>query len=203
MILDRCAVWGRRHSEVDVATLLKLLQGSIIDISMATRSNPAEGERPSRKARSQVDRGSDAHGAGRTERGEPRPASLLLLVATLVIEAIAVAAAAIMLIVSIFTARANGCSDPDASLTALAVLTVIAAVIIAAVAKATFDGRSWIRGASLTIHILTASAAWLVAQGDFAPWIGWALLAVTIIGVACTLVPSTRGALTPLSLIHI
>lgn len=131
-------------------------------------------------------RDADARGAlaGGASEG-PRPgvrAALRTVSIVLVLEALAVIAVAIWLVIDLVSL------EPSSYATAIAliVLVVVGAVWVGATALASFSRAPWSRAAAIVWQILQVSVAVGAFQGLFArPDIGWMLLvpAITVIGL--------------------
>jgi len=100
----------------------------------------------------------------------PKPALLYLLAALILLEGVALAAAAIYLVVEIITQP----HDSLSSAIAYAVTTAIAAALVIVVARATIAGRPWIRGATVCIAILQLLVAYSILITNV-PILGWVL----------------------------
>lgn len=99
--------------------------------------------------------------------------AVLTLVALLAIEALGLAALAVVLLVDLIT------GEPSSYLAAIAlfVLTAAAAAGVGAIAVNALRGSSWIRGAAVTVQVLQLTVAIGSFQGVFArPEVGWLLL---------------------------
>lgn len=99
--------------------------------------------------------------------------AVLTLVALLAIEALGLAALAVVLLVDLIT------GGPSSYLAAIAlfVLTAAAAAGVGAIAVNALRGSSWIRGAAVTVQVLQLTVAIGSFQGVFArPEVGWLLL---------------------------
>jgi hypothetical protein len=100
----------------------------------------------------------------------PKPALLYVLAALILLEGVALAAATIYLVVEIITQP----HDSLSSAIAYAATTAIAAALIIVVARATLNGRPWIRGATVCIAILQLLVAYSIVITK-APTLGWVL----------------------------
>lgn len=110
-------------------------------------------------------------------RGTDRPRLLIVVVVLLFAEAAALGALAAFLVVEVFVAA----SDSIISAIALALITALAAVFVAAIALGALRGRAWIRGAAITVQLLQITVAIGAFQGIFArPDVGWLLLAPAV-----------------------
>jgi hypothetical protein len=115
--------------------------------------------------------------------GSPRPRHhglVLLLAGVLFLEATALAAATVYLVVELTVDR----PDSFASAVALTVCVAIAAVWVGAIAVNTLRGRAWIRGAAIVVQVLIAAVALGSFQGVLPRAdIGWLLLipAITVV----------------------
>ena len=131
-------------------------------------------------------RDADARGALADGASDgPRPgvrAALRIVSIVLVLEALAVVAVAIWLVVDLVSL------EPSSYATAIAliVLVVVGAIWVGATAAASFSRAPWSRAAAIVWQILQVSVAVGAFQGLFArPDIGWVLLvpAITVIGL--------------------
>jgi hypothetical protein len=131
-------------------------------------------------------RDADARGAHADGASEgPRPGvrvALRIVSIVLVLEALAVVAVAIWLVVDLVSL------EPSSYATAIAliVLVVVGAIWVGATALASFSRAPWSRAAAIVWQILQVSVAVGAFQGLFArPDIGWVLLvpAITVIGL--------------------
>jgi hypothetical protein len=105
-----------------------------------------------------------------------KPALLYVLAALILLEGVALAVTAVYLVIEIFAA-------PSASLgtaIALAVLVAIGAVLLALLARATVDGRPWIRGATVCIALLQGLVAYSILITK-APTLGFVLLVPAVV----------------------
>jgi hypothetical protein len=109
-------------------------------------------------------------------------AALLTVNIVLVLEALAVVAVAIWLIVDLVSLQPTS----YATAIALIVLVIVGAIWVGATAVASFSRAPWSRAAAIVWQILQVSIAVGAFQGLFArPDVGWVLLvpAVTVIGL--------------------
>ncbi|MBF4552191.1 hypothetical protein [Pseudoclavibacter sp. VKM Ac-2888] len=120
-----------------------------------------------------------------------RPKTVLLLAGVLGLEAAILAAATVFLVIETAAQEAEFL----ASSLALAGLSLLGAVLLALVAVSTLRLRSWVRGAAITWQIMQLAVAWVFLQGDIAVWVGWALTAVSLVGVVAAVHPATGRAL--------
>lgn len=119
----------------------------------------------------------DSPGAPTRGRDDRRPGLLITLVVLLALEAAALGALAVFLVVEIVVAT----SDSVLSALALALFTSLAAVFVSAIAIGAWRGRAWIRGGAVTVQLLQLTVAIGAFQGVFArPDIGWLLLAPAV-----------------------
>lgn len=119
------------------------------------------------------------------------PLPLLVLIAVLALETIAVAAVAGWLLVELLTTRA----DTVGGGIAIVVLAVIALCWAAATTLGAVRRRSWMRGSALTMQLVQMAVALGAFQGQYAvPDIGWALLAPALVATAMIFVPSVVAA---------
>jgi hypothetical protein len=109
-------------------------------------------------------------------------AALVVVNAVLILEAVALAAVAVWLVVDLVALRPSS----YATAIALTVLVAIGAAWVGATAIASLRRAPWSRAAAIVWQILQVSIAVGAFQGLFArPDVGWALLlpAVTVIGL--------------------
>jgi hypothetical protein len=109
-------------------------------------------------------------------------AALLTVNIVLVLEALAVVAVAIWLIVDLVSLQPTS----YATAIALIVLVIVGAIWVGATAVASFSRTPWSRAAAIVWQILQVSIAVGAFQGLFArPDVGWVLLvpAITVIGL--------------------
>ena len=98
---------------------------------------------------------------------------MLLLAGVLFLEATALIAATVYLVVELLVAR----PDSVASAIALTVCVAIAAAWVTTIAVNTLRGRAWIRGAAIVVQVLIAAVALGSFQGVLPRAdIGWILL---------------------------
>jgi hypothetical protein len=98
---------------------------------------------------------------------------VLLLAGVLFLEATALAAATVYLVVELMVDR----PDSFVSAVALTVCVAIAAVWVGTIAVNTLRGRAWIRGAAIVVQVLIAAVALGSFQGVLPRAdIGWLLL---------------------------
>ena len=124
-------------------------------------------------------------------RGAARPRLLTALAVVLFIEMAALAVATMFLLVDLITVT------PDSIVSAIALLavTAIATAWLAVMAGHTLRGRSWIRGATITVQVLVIAIAVGAFQGAFArPDVGWLLLAPAIAALVLVFAPSVVAA---------
>jgi hypothetical protein len=122
-----------------------------------------------------------------------KPALLYTLSALLLVEAVALVAATIYLVVEIFSA-------PIASVGSAVALAVLVAVLAAAVglmARAALAGRPWIRGATICLAVLQLLLAYSIVITS-APTLGWiiAVPAVALLVLVFT-PPVLRATMRP------
>jgi hypothetical protein len=107
------------------------------------------------------------------------------------IEAIAMLAVAVILLIDVLTL-------PAASLAgglALVVLAVLAAAWLAAMVLGTVRRRSWVRGAIFTWQLVQLAVAVGAFQGTFSRQdIGWILLVPSLAAIALLFTPSVMNA---------
>lgn len=109
-------------------------------------------------------------------------AALLTVNIVLVLEALAVVAVAIWLVVDLVSLQPTS----YATAIALIVLVIVGAIWVGATAVASFSRAPWSRAAAIVWQILQVSIAVGAFQGLFArPDVGWVLLvpAITVIGL--------------------
>jgi hypothetical protein len=109
-------------------------------------------------------------------------AALAVVSVLLVLEAVAVAALAVWLVVDLLTMQPSS----FATAVALIVLVAIAAAWLTAIAIASLRRAPWARASAIVWQVLQLSIAVGAFQGLFArPDLGWALLvpAITVIGL--------------------
>lgn len=120
---------------------------------------------------------------------------LRVLTGVLSIESVVMGAVVVLLVVEQFVAT------PASRVSSLALLGVAAVAL--ALVIATFVGAirrgPWVRGAAITWQILQLAAAWTIVQGDLAPYIGWGLTVLSLVGFVSAIHPDTRTALLPRS----
>ncbi|MFC5791928.1 hypothetical protein ACFPPE_18965 [Agromyces tardus] len=127
------------------------------------------------------DRGRADGTAGAAPAGGVR-AALAVVSVLLVLEAVAVAALAVWLVVDLLTMQPSS----FATAVALIVLVAIAAAWLTAIAIASLRRAPWARASAIVWQVLQLSIAVGAFQGLFArPDLGWALLvpAITVIGL--------------------
>lgn len=118
-------------------------------------------------------------------------AALLTVNIVLVLEALAVAAVAIWLIVDLVSLQPTS----YATAIALIVLVIVGAIWVGATAVASFSRAPWSRAAAIVWQILQVSIAVGAFQGLFArPDLGWALLVPAVVIVGLLLWPPVRLA---------
>nr|WP_085475342.1 hypothetical protein [Rathayibacter oskolensis] len=120
-----------------------------------------------------------------------RPPGLLVLIAVLALETLAVAALTAWLVVELVTTRA----DTIGGGVAIVVLAVIALCWAAATTLGAVRRRSWMRGSALTMQLVQMAVALGAFQGQYAvPDVGWALLAPALVAVVMIFLPSVVAA---------
>lgn len=133
-------------------------------------------------------------GSREPARGHGLGVTLLrVLVAVLALETLALAGVVALLTTEQFT-------DVPFSRTssiALLVLAVVALGLLVAIVVGAVRRAPWVRGAAITWQVLQLAAAWTLLQGDLATAVGWALTALSVVGVICAVHPATRLALRP------
>lgn len=116
-----------------------------------------------------------------------RPLGLLVLIAVLALETLAVAAIAIWLILELLTTQA----DTLGGGIAIVVLALIAVGWAAATTLGAVRRRHWMRASALTMQLVLMAVALGAFQGQYAvPDIGWALLAPAVVAVVALFLPS-------------
>jgi hypothetical protein len=110
----------------------------------------------------------------------PRSRPLVVLSTLIFLEAALVGGAAAFLVFELVTVQAQNL----ASALALTLLTVLAAVWVAAIAIGMLRGRAWSRGAALVWQVLQLAVAVGAFQGSFArAEVGWLLLVPALIAL--------------------
>ncbi|HEY1530139.1 MAG TPA: hypothetical protein VGF80_04940 [Galbitalea sp.] len=123
--------------------------------------------------------------------GTRKPALIYALSGLILLEGIALVGATIYLVIEIFAA-------PIASIgtaIALAVTVAIAAVAVVLVARATFRGRPWIRGATVCIAVLQLLVAYSIVITK-APTLGWILAVPAVVLLVLVFSPPVLRATT-------
>ncbi len=119
------------------------------------------------------------------------PPLLALLVGVVLIEALAMVAVAVILLIDVLT-------QPAASLgggIALVILAVLAAAWLGAMVVGMVRRQSWVRGAVFTWQLIQLAVAVGAFQGTFARSdIGWILLVPSLIAIALLFTPSVMNA---------
>jgi hypothetical protein len=108
--------------------------------------------------------------------GTPKPPLLYVLAGLLLLEALALAAATVYLVIEIFVA-------PTASLgsaVALAVLVAVATAGLGLVGISALSGKYWIRGAAICWQVIQLLVAWSILQAK-SPDVAWALAIPAIV----------------------
>jgi hypothetical protein len=119
------------------------------------------------------------------------PALLGCLVALLALESLTLVGLVVWLIVE---AVSSAAAD-TASGIALLVIAALCAVWVSLTAVAAARRRSWMRGSSITWHLLVLAVAIGCFTGVTAvPQAGWVLLLVAVLGIGLVLVPSVTRA---------
>lgn len=122
-----------------------------------------------------------------------RPA-LAILRAILALEAAALVAIVVWLLIEILTDQ----PDSFASAIALLVLTAIGALWVVMLAVGAFRMAPWVRGGAITWQVLQIAVAIGCFQGFFArPDLGWALLVPALVVIGLLLWPPLGRAFTP------
>ncbi|MCU1437610.1 MAG: hypothetical protein JWP66_697 [Naasia sp.] len=131
--------------------------------------------------------------AGTLGNPAPRrtPTPLKVLAVVLLVEAVAMAAVTVMLLVEVVTQPSAG----DGGGIALAILGVLAVGFLGVLLVGTLRGQTWIRGPVFTWQLLQLAVAVGAFQGAFArPDIGWLLILPAVVGIALLFVPSVMNA---------
>lgn len=116
-----------------------------------------------------------------------RPVGLLVLIAVLVLETLAVAALTAWLLIELLTTAA----DTIGGGIAIVVLALIALGWAAATTLGAVRRRGWMRGSALTMQLVVMAVALGAFQGQYAvPDIGWALLAPALVAAVTLFLPS-------------
>ncbi|WP_442965559.1 MULTISPECIES: hypothetical protein [unclassified Rathayibacter] len=119
------------------------------------------------------------------------PLGLLLLIAILALETLALAVLAGWLLVELLTTR----SDTPGGGIAIVVLGLIALGWAAATTLGAIRRRSWMRGSALTLQLVQMAVALGAFQGQYAvPDIGWALLGPALVAAVTIFLPSVVAA---------
>jgi hypothetical protein len=121
-----------------------------------------------------------------------RPATLVVVLAIAALEALAVLAYAAGIALS-------GFANPD-SVAAPAVEVVIYllfAIGIGLVVKGLWQRRRWARTPFIVVQLFGLVTGWTLLQGDGdgTHGLGWAVLALSVVGLGCALAPRTGEAL--------
>ena len=135
---------------------------------------------------------SDADPAASTGEVTGRPPTLLVVLAVAALEALAVLAYAAGIALS-------GLQNPD-SVAAPAVEVIIYllfAIGIGLVVKGLWQRRRWARTPFLVVQLFGLVTGWTLLQGDGdgTHLLGWAVMAVAVVGLVCALAPRTGEAL--------
>lgn len=121
-----------------------------------------------------------------------RPATLVVVIAIAAVEALAVLAYAAGIALS-------GVANPDsvAAPAVEVVIYVVFAIGIGLVVKGLVQLRRWARTPFIVVQLFGLVTGWTALQGDGdgTHLIGWAVLAVSVIGIGCALAPRTGEAL--------
>jgi hypothetical protein len=133
----------------------------------------------------------DGNGAPTGSKGARRPLGLLVLIAILGLETLAVALLSGWLVLELLTTR----PDTPGGGIAIVILGLIALGWAAATTLGAFRRRSWMRGSALTMQLVLMAVALGAFQGQYAaPDIGWALLAPALAATAMIFLPSVVAA---------
>ena len=107
-----------------------------------------------------------------------RPALLWLLIVLLTAEFLMMVVVSIVIVASVFTAHA----DSLAAGLAILVLAVVATIWLGFIVVAAWNGRAWMRGASLVWQVLMFAVGIGCFQGLTAtPAAGWALVIPAVV----------------------
>lgn len=118
---------------------------------------------------------------------------LRLLAVLLFVECAGLSAITALLLVELLVET----PDSYGSAIGLTVLSAIGAVFLALIAINTLRGRSWVRGAAITVQVLSGAIAIGAFQGLFArPDIGWLLLAPALAILVLLFTPPVLAATT-------
>lgn len=149
------------------------------------------------------DTGDDQARSGASESGRDEVATsrsrqrgqafLRVLTVVLAIEALAVAAGIVLLVVEQIVSP----TATQMMSIALIVLMVIALGIVIAIAVGAVRRAPWVPSAAITWQILQFAAAWALLQGDLALLLGWSLTVLSFVGIVCSVHPATRSVLRP------
>jgi hypothetical protein len=121
-----------------------------------------------------------------------RPAALLVLIAVVGLEFLAMAAVTVFLLVELLTTPAAGI----ASGIALLVLAVLATVWLGAMVAGLRRGRAWVRSGVVVWQVLQGALAIGAFQGESrVASVGWALLIPALLGITLVLSRSVTAAL--------
>jgi hypothetical protein len=121
-----------------------------------------------------------------------RPPALLALAAIVALEAAAMAAIAVWLIVELLVDTPQSL----ASALALVVLAAGAAAFLVAVVIGALRGSGWIRGAVITWQVVQIAVGIGALQGTLArPDIGWLIIVPSVVAILLTLSPTVSRAL--------
>jgi hypothetical protein len=125
-------------------------------------------------------------------RQDRAPSALLALAGIVALEALAMVAVAVWLIVELLVETPRSL----ASAVALIVLAAVAAAFLAAVAISTLRRAAWIRGAVVTWQVVQIAVAIGAFQGTLArPDVGWVLLIPSVAAILLTFAPTVTRAL--------
>jgi len=121
-----------------------------------------------------------------------RPATLVVAIAIAAVEALAVLAYAAGIALS-------GVANPDsvAAPAVEVVIYLIFAVGIGLVVKGLLQGRRWARTPFVVVQLFGLVTGWTLVQGDgdTTHRLGYAVIAVSVLGLVCALAPRTGEAL--------
>jgi hypothetical protein len=127
-----------------------------------------------------------------SRRQDRAPFALLALAGIVALEALAMAAIAVWLIVELLVDTPRSL----ASAVALIVLAAVAAAFLVAVAISALRRAAWIRGAVVTWQVVQIAVAIGAFQGTLArPDVGWVLLIPSVAAILLTFAPSVTRAL--------
>ena len=134
----------------------------------------------------------DADGSPPEARLDPRPATLVVVLAVAALEGLAILAYTVGIALS-------GLQNPDSvAAPAIEVLIyLVFAIGIGLVVKGLWQSRSWARTPFVVVQLFALVTGWTLLQGDgdSTHLLGWAVLVVAVVGLGCALAPRTGEAL--------